>query len=246
MFAWILNYEYVLQIASVLAFIGPVIVMVINNYNITSIEKILLTNMNKVIHTTVTIIFYSLCIGVLTNILALFLEPNFTVGQHLLIFGIVFSIAFILFLIFIGSIFSLINLLRIKTTFYILDKDNQKWHIVRRINKKQILFKGEKNNKRFLEASKFYEEEIFQEIERENSQDKFFQLKTKTENIILWGSALLLIGVQGILLFSDTRDHQYLIYLGLFLLFSLICIIPLVSKTNKKIYSRIRAVEETT
>lgn len=233
MFSEVINNIEILQIVPFFVLISPAVTMVINNYNMTFVEKIMLTNMKKIIHSLVMIVFYSLCIGGLLSLLSVIIPAGLNLDGYLEVFAFSSILAFLLLVIFFGVLFSLINKLRIKTTFYIKDEKGRKWYVVRRVNKNHVLFKGKKNRVMFFEPSYIYKSEIFLAIvEREK---KYFELNSKKEKWLIIISIILLLGIQFILLIPEMEFYHLLIYSVVYTASALTIVVSLVSKGNKKI-----------
>lgn len=228
------------QVIAILIGLAPLLRLAVNNYNMTPVEKIMLTNEKKVLYLSLEIFMMSNLASVFILTMAWsnrLLEGMSTRDVIILFivstgFCIVVMFSLVLVILFFG------NLLKIKVDFYIKDDDGEKWILKRRINKKQMLLRGENNNIKFYLISDLYEREIFEALKHEKGQKKFVKKNRYSEGLLITG--FLLFGSGNFMLFSDNLDiRDLIVYLGIYLL-SISFILPaIIARTNEKVYLRL-------
>lgn len=232
-----------LPVSTILLGIAPLLSIAINNFNITQVEKVMLTNDKKARNSVLENIILSLIVGLILLTILWAREEiggeNYQEYIKTMIFIIV--LAFIVMTFFQAAMSGYSKLIKISIRFYIKDGDG-KWYLFRRINNKQMLLEGEKNNVKFLSISELYEKEIYGELdEKRNSRKIVVREYSMKREVFFYVTGLSLLFFAHFMIFSsDLKPINFLFYCFLLILSVLSLITPIIIRVNQHLYTELK------
>lgn len=175
-----------------------IIKVVVDYWNTTSLERIIMTDLEKFVGHISNLVFPSLILAVVSgsSTLLIEVETSGTNDENVYskeqiawgTFGVVLTFSIILnaILSWIGKVFS------IKIEYYIELNDEKDWKIVRRSNKETLLIENKEEKTKFIDN--WVDKDFYNELNEKSYMNKFYKSKKFKYSIewILILSALVL------------------------------------------------------
>lgn len=162
----ILNYLPNLSFATTISVLIMFLKTVIDTFNMRAVEKIRFTNSQIMkIHFS-QIVLLSLAFTIIFDATLIFENAFNWKNSNTLRIYLIGSFIFMLIITSIVYIivYCYVRLISVKVNFFIIDDNEQKWSVIRRVDKNTILLEGERHNFKFENFNEINKREFFEEL----------------------------------------------------------------------------------
>ncbi|MCI1615973.1 hypothetical protein [Heyndrickxia oleronia] len=188
----------------------------INSFNMRPVEKICFTNSKRMMIHFSQIVILSIAFTIIFDATLIFENAFNWKNSNTLRIYLICSFIFMLIITFIVYIivYLYVQLISLKVKFFLIDDNEQKWTIVRRVNKETILLEGESNNFKFWNFNDLNEVELFEELITDNISFKIHKNR-------IWLFVVFFVEFTILMVLLFFFSYIPAVFLGYFILFTI-------------------------